>query len=742
METALSPPTLADQKAILNAYKQLVRVCLPFTTKDERKLIRKAFDFSMQAHGDARRKSGEPYILHPISVARIVVRDLGLEDATAVISALLHDVVEDTFAELNDIERDFGPQVAKIIDGLTKIAGVFDPGSSKQAENFRKMLLMMSDDIRVALIKIGDRLHNMRTLAHMKRETQLKIASETKYLYAPLAHRLGLYGIKSELEDLALSYTEPELYRHISKQLAESKLERDRYIQAFIRPIQARMEEIGLHCEIKGRVKSIHGIYEKMQRQKVGFDEVYDIFAIRIIIDSKPQDEKWDCWRAYSAITGTYRPHPERTRDWISIPRANGYESLHTTVMGAKGRWVEVQIRTRRMDDQAERGMAAHWRYKEKGGPNDQALEHWLNAVRELLENKQLSALDVVSEFKTKLISDAIYVFTPKGDIKNLPKGATILDFAYEIHTSLGHQCIGAKVNHQVVPLSYTLRNGDQVEVITSRKQQPQAEWLDFVATAKARGKIKEAIKEQRKQVAAKGKEIFDWKLRNLGIGEEHEAVKELMAELKVPNLIELFYRLGSHRIDVKFVHNWIVQRQQNFDTNGHESKPREKLSFDEFVTKKLGLNPESLVMGDALGADDKYSIAACCQPIPGDQIVAIEDGEEGIRIHRTTCPKAIELMSSFGHRIVKAKWGADQGIEFLAGFRIVGQDKMGMLNSIIRVVSLQLKRNIRSFTIDTEDGMFDGTIRVYIHDQQEAHRLTEALKRIAGVFKVTREGI
>ncbi len=756
--------TTGEKDLVLNAYKQLIKATLEFSTKEERKQIRRAFDFSLEAHGDARRKSGEPYILHPVAVARILVRDIGLHDATSVVCALLHDVVEDTFAELKDIERDFGSDVAHIIDGLTKVSGVFDPSSSKQAENFRKMLLTMSNDIRVAIIKLADRLHNMRTLEHTKRETQLKIASETHYLYAPLAHRLGLYAVKSELEDLVLNYTEPEVYKIILAKLAESKVERDRYIQGFTRPIAAKMTAIGLDCTIKGRVKGVNSIYEKMKTQNIPFEEVYDLFAIRIIIHSKPEEEKWDCWRAYSAITSTYRPHPERTRDWISIPKSNGYESLHTTVMGPKGRWVEVQIRTERMDELAEKGLAAHWKYKDKqGSASEQRLEQWLANVRGLLENKTLSALDLVAEFKSNLALDEIYVFTPKGDMKTLPSGATALDFAYEIHTNLGNSCIGAKANQQVVPLSYKLRNGDQIEVLTSKKQQPAVEWLEFAVTSKAIAKIKEDLKEQRKGIIAKGKDIFDWKLQHLGITEDHPSVKELMAEFKIPNLSEFYFRLGTHRIDVKKILAFIETRQQQIKSPvihllGATAKAGNKTaeatqtalqelgtseSFEAFLQNRLGVSSDALVIGGEL-TDAPYHVALCCNPIPGDLVVGIADPDtHRIAIHRTICPVAIEQMSHFGNRIVKAKWTPHQDIEFLAAFKIIGQDKMGMLNSIIRVLSINLKRNIRSFTIDSQDGMFEGNLRLYISSTAEVDKVIENLKRISGVFSVTRvEGL
>jgi GTP diphosphokinase / guanosine-3',5'-bis(diphosphate) 3'-diphosphatase len=750
----------SDTRLILNSYRALVRVLLPFTTREDRAQIRAAFQFALRAHGDGRRKSGEPYILHPLSVARILVRDVGLHDTTAVCCALLHDVVEDTFAELADIERYFGPEAARIIDGLTKIAGVFDASASKQAENFRKMLLTMSDDIRVVLIKLADRLHNMRTLAHTKPETQLKIAAETQSLYAPLAHRLGLYPVKTELEDLAMQYTEPEHYRTVADKVAAGKAQRATFLLQFMKPIRPKLDLLGVDTEVKSRLKGVRSIWDKMKRQGVSFEEVYDVFAVRIILEMPPtatlEEEKVACWRTFSAVCGTYRPHPERTRDWISAPRPSGYESLHTTVMGPHGRWVEVQIRTRRMDYLAEKGLAAHYRYKPGPGntsgatappesrepKREAAFEYWLNNVRDLLENKQLSAVDLVSEFKSGLVSEEIYVFTPKGEMKVLPAGATALDFAYEIHTNLGHTCIGAKVNQKVVPFSHKLRNGDQVEVITSRKQEPKPEWLDFTVTTKAQNRIKEALKEQRKEVVTRGKKVFDWKLSHLGMREDHPLVKETLALLRIPDLNELYYRLGAGNINLSQVVEFINRRKTDYLEAAPELAS-EAQQFDEFLEKTLGVHADTLVIGGEL-APAGYAVATCCHPVPGDRIVALamppsEGDPGGLVIHRTNCPTAIELMSSYGQRIVKAKWGESAGVEFLSGIRITGQDRFGMLGSLVRVITGQFKYYIRSITIESEDGMFEGTLRLYLSSTDEAERLMEALRKVQGVFRVVR---
>ncbi|HHG83340.1 MAG TPA: bifunctional (p)ppGpp synthetase/guanosine-3',5'-bis(diphosphate) 3'-pyrophosphohydrolase, partial [Bacteroidetes bacterium] len=517
-----------DRKDILNAYKNLMRVCMPVTNKAERKEIRRAFEYAVHAHEGARRKSGEPYILHPIAVARIVVKEIGLH-STSVVCALLHDVVEDTFATIRDIRQDFGSEVATIIDGLTKISGVFDHKSSAQAENFRKMLLTLGDDVRVILIKLADRLHNMRTLQFMKKEGQLKIASETLYLYAPLANRLGLHAVKTDLEDLALKYTEPNIYLQLNASLTKVRRESRYYIKSFVKSIRDQLKESGLKFSIQHRYKSVYSIYAKMLRQGIPFDEVYDLFAVRIILQSDSAHEKNDCWRAYSQVTEKYTPNPERLRDWITIPKSNGYEALHITVMGPRGRWIEVQIRSERMNQIAERGMAAHWQYKDSDQKHDAHFVKWLGRVRELLENPTLNAVEVVQEFKSHLIIDEVFVFTPKGDLIQLPMESSVLDFAYEIHTGVGDTCIGAKVNSRVVPLNYILQNGDQVEIITSKKQLPKEEWLQFTRTSKASHRIKEAIKKEKRRIAEKGRDIFRWKARNYSL-DNQDVMNELLA--------------------------------------------------------------------------------------------------------------------------------------------------------------------------------------------------------------------
>lgn len=725
-----------DQDIILRSYRKLISTCDAYLSKEDKKIIKKAFNLSLFLHKDAKRKSGEPYILHPIEVARIVCKEIGLSDVTSIICALLHDVVEDTFADIEDIRKEFGDSVAKIIDGLTKISVVFDPTSSAQAENFRKMILIMSDDIRVALIKLADRLHNMRTLDFMKPETQLKIASETRFLYAPLAHRLGLYNIKTELEDLSLKYTDPETYYFVKNKLEETAKERDAYIQKFIDPLQEQLSKLGLKFTIKGRVKSIYSIAQKMQRQGIPFEEVYDIFAVRVVIDSEnPALEHADCWKVYGVLASNYDTNPNRLRDWLTYPKNNGYEALHTTVMGPGGKWVEVQIRSKRMDEEAEMGIAAHWKYKDKiDTQKESKFEIWLNKVRELLNNPQLSAVDFVEEFKSSLYTDEIYVFTPKGDLKTLPKGSTVLDFAYEIHTDLGNHCIGAKVNNKVLSYNAKLHNGDQVRILTSKKQFPTDEWLQVVKTSKAKHAIKEAIKERRKTMIEKGKEIFYWRLNNLDIKieENHPVFNELLAYLQIPDMKEFFFRLGTHHIDLKKINEFIELKKNNLDA----PIPQKIDEFEKLVLEKRGLQPDELVMGNVEKLN--YLIAPCCQPIPGDNIVGFSE-PNGIYIHRTNCQEAIKMMSNFGSKIVKAKWTEHHDIEFLVSVRMIGQDRMGMLSNIVKVISTQHKKYIRSIKIDTEDGLFDGTIKFYVSSTEEIEYIINNLKKIPGVLNAIR---
>ncbi|RYE52170.1 MAG: bifunctional (p)ppGpp synthetase/guanosine-3',5'-bis(diphosphate) 3'-pyrophosphohydrolase, partial [Sphingobacteriales bacterium] len=593
MKNALVIDLEAEKLEILKRYRALLRACKPTMQRGDKKEIRKAFDMALESHKNMRRKSGEPYIYHPIAVAQIAAEEIGL-GTTSIVCALLHDVVEDTDITLEDIEREFGKKTAKIIDGLTKISGVFDYNSSLQAENFRKMLLTLADDVRVILIKLADRLHNMRTMDFMPRQKQLKIASETIYLYAPLAHRLGLYAIKSELEDLSMKYLEPDTYKYIATQLNEKKAERSLFIKRFVDPINEILAEQGLTANIYGRPKSIHSIWNKMKSKNIPFEEVYDLFAVRIILDSLPDHEKADCWKAYSIVTDLYRPNPDRLRDWVSSPKGNGYESLHTTVMGPKGQWVEVQIRTLRMNEIAEKGFAAHWKYKESS--NDNGLDQWIMKVREMLNNPEANALDFLDDFKMNLFSDEIFIFTPKGALLQLPLGATALDFAFEIHTDVGAKCIGAKVNHKLVPLSYKLQNGDQVEIITSSKQTPKEDWLNTVVTAKAKSKIKSSLKEEKRKVAEMGKEALERKLKSLKITYNTDNLQKISYFFKLPSTQELFIAVAHGKVELKDLKDYLASEKE-IENRGTEKNDNQKI--DAILNKVKGKESDTLLIGE-----------------------------------------------------------------------------------------------------------------------------------------------
>lgn len=721
----------AEKKEILKRYRALLRACRSTMQKGDKRMIRLAFNMALESHENMRRKSGEPYIYHPIAVAQIAAEEIGL-GTTSIVCALLHDVVEDTNITLEDIEREFGKKVARIIDGLTKISGVFDYNSSLQAENFRKMLLTLADDVRVILIKLADRLHNMRTMDFMPRDKQLKISSETVYLYAPLAHRLGLYTLKSELEDLSMKYMEPVTYKFIAKQLNEKKAEREKFIKDFIAPINEILNEQGLEADLYGRPKSIHSIWSKMRKKNIPFDEVYDLFAVRIILNSKADNEKSDCWKAYSIVTDLYRPNPDRLRDWISSPRANGYESLHTTVMGPRGQWVEVQIRTNRMNEIAEKGFAAHWKYKEPSA--DSGLDQWIHKVREMLNNPESNALDFLDDFKMNLFSDEIFIFTPKGALIQLPVNATALDFAFEIHTDIGASCIGAKVNHKLVPLSYKLQNGDQVEIITSGKQSPKEDWLSFVVTAKAKSKIKSSLKEEKRKIAEQGKEILERKLKSLKVTYNTDNLYKLTYYFKLPSTLDLFFNVAEGKIDVKQLKEFVASEKV---VENRPEKP-EPLMNEQLIKRVKGNDSDTLLIGEDLQKID-YKLSACCNPIPGDDVFGFVTVGDGIKIHRTNCPNATKLMSNYGYRIVKARWNSQKELAFLTGLRITGIDDVGLINNITTVISSDFKVNMRSITVDTDEGIFDGSIMVYVNNTRHLDELITKLKEVVGVTSVTR---
>jgi len=722
----------AEKNEILKRYRALLRASKSTLQKGDKRMIRKAFDMALESHAHMRRKSGEPYIYHPIAVAQIAAEEIGL-GTTSIVCALLHDVVEDTDVTLDDIEREFGKKVAKIIDGLTKISGVFDTNSSLQAENFRKMLLTLADDVRVILIKLADRLHNMRTMEFMPRDKQLKLSSETVYLYAPLAHRLGLYAIKSELEDLSMKYMESETYQFIKNKLNEKKAEREKFIRDFIDPIKKILEAQGLNADMFGRPKSIHSIWNKMKKKNVPFEEVYDLFAIRIILDSTPENEKADSWKAYSIVTDLYRPNPDRLRDWISSPKANGYESLHTTVMGPRGQWVEVQIRTTRMNEIAEKGFAAHWKYKESS--SDNGLDTWIQKVREMLRNPDSNALDFLDDFKMNLFSDEIFIFTPKGALIQLPSNATALDFAFEIHSDVGASCIGAKVNHKLVPLNYKLQNGDQVEIITSGKQTPKEDWLNIVVTAKAKAKIKSSLKEEKRKIAEDGKEILERKMKSIKITYNSENIHKLSYYFKLPSTQDLFYNVAKGLIDLKDL------REYQASEKSVENKPQDKIDNEQVQSLLRNVKTKDsdiLLIGDDMQKID-YKLSSCCNPIPGDDVFGFITVGEGIKIHRTNCPNATKLMSNYGYRVVKARWTNQQELAFLTGLRITGIDDVGLINKLTTIISNDFKVNIRSITVDSDNGIFEGSIMVYVNDTEHLENLIKRLKTVRGITSVTR---
>ncbi|RYD55679.1 MAG: bifunctional (p)ppGpp synthetase/guanosine-3',5'-bis(diphosphate) 3'-pyrophosphohydrolase [Sphingobacteriales bacterium] len=730
-----------EKKIILREYRALLRALKQRLKKGDKDMLRRAFEISVDAHRDMRRKSGEPYILHPLAVARIVVEEIGL-GVTSAICALLHDVVEDTEITLEDITREFGEDFSKIIDGLTKISNVVDlkAETTIQAENFRKILLTLADDPRVILIKLGDRLHNMRTLESMSREKQLKISSETTYIYSPLAHRLGLYEIKSELEDLALKYTQPEVYMEIAKGLKETKRDRTKYINEFIKPVKDELQSLDFDFDIYGRPKAIHSIWNKMRTKHVAFEEVYDLFAIRIILNSPQDKEKEDCWKVYSVITNFYKPSPERLRDWVSVPKGNGYEALHTTVMGPGGRWVEVQIRSARMNEIAEKGLAAHWKYKEgAANPQESKLDSWLQHLRDILSNPDTDTIDFLQDFKLDLFTEEIYIYTPKGDMRVLPKGATAIDFAFDIHSELGARCIGAKVNYRLVPISHVLKSGDQVELITSSKQKPSEDWLGFVITAKAKSRIKYYLKEEKRKIGEDGKATLQRKLSHMGSGITHHNLNELCHFFKKPSPLDLYYAIAVGNIDLKELKDFTVHGDKIHQPIKEVKLPEQKTHVTHEEHKhKPAKGAELIIFGES-SDQIKYKLAQCCQPIPGDDVFGFVTSGEGLKVHRTDCPNAAQLLANYGHRVVKTKWAKNKEISFLSGVRIIGLDDVGVIQKITNVISGELKMNMRSISIETHDGVFDGTIMVYVHDRDELDDLCEKLVALDGINKVER---
>lgn len=723
-----------ENKEIVRRYRALLRALKPKLKSGDKELVRTAFKMSVDAHKTMRRKSGEPYIFHPLAVAMICVEEIGL-GVRSTICGLLHDTVEDTDVTLEEIQGEFGGEIAKIIDGLTKISTVVDNNTTQQAENFKKILLTLTDDPRVILIKLADRLHNMRTLDSMKLEKQLKISSETVYVFAPLAHRMGLYAVKTEMEDLALKYIEPDVYRMIAKKLSETRRERSRYINEFIRPVKERLDKTAYAYEIYGRPKSIHSIWNKMKKKNVEFEEVYDLFAIRVIMDVSPEQEKEACWKVYSIVTDMYNPAPERLRDWLSNPKSNGYEALHTTVMGPQGKWVEVQIRSKRMNEIAEKGLAAHWKYKEGAGEEDR-FDKWFSQIREVLGTEDISSIDFLHDFKTSFLAEEIYVYTPKGDVKMLPVGSTALDFAFGIHTAIGSKCIGAKVNHKLVPIGHKLRSGDQIEIITSNKQKPSEDWLSMVVTAKAKNRIKDALKDEKRKVSDEGKYFAERKLQSLGVPLSLPNTEELVAFYKLPSALDLFYRIAIKEIDLKELKEFEVKGDRIERIQVKKPEPEKQ---DTAVPRnEVKKDTELIIFGES---SDRivYQLANCCKPIPGDDVFGFVSTGKGLVIHRNNCPNATRLLSSFGHRIVKTKWAKNKEISFLTGLKITGLDDVGVIHKITNLISGELKININAITVEAREGIFEGNIRLFVHDKDELDLLFARLKELPGIQTVQR---
>ena len=730
-----------ENAQITKAYKNLLKVSYTSLSTDDKKLIRKAFEVAVDAHKTQRRKSGEAYIFHTIAVARIVASEIGL-DATSIAAALLHDVVEDSEDNtVKDIENLFGQTVARIVDGLTKISSLSkekDMDVSLQAENFRKMLLTLNDDVRVIIIKIADRLHNMQTMDSMRPDKQEKIASETLYIYAPLAHRIGLYNIKTELEDLSLKYTEPEIYNDILLKTKESKQDQDAYIQEFNSVIKTSLDKENLNYEIKGRPKSIFSIKRKMEKQGVSYDEVYDKFAVRIIYKSDKENEKFLAWKIYSVVTDHFRPNPTRLRDWISSPKSTGYEALHITVMGPKSRWVEVQIRSERMNEIAEKGYAAHYKYKNNDDKEDN-LDMWINRLQEALENHSTNAVDFVEQFKLNLYSKEIFVFTPKGDLKSLPKGATPLDFAFSIHTEVGMKTRGAKVNGKLVPLSHELNSGDQVDILTSDNVKPNPNWLDYATTSRARGKIKSLLREDEKLIAEEGKEILRRKLKQLKIILNEKSVNEMVNHFKLKTSLDLFYRVGIGSISNPMLKDYAASRSNALVSflknkiNRKNTISKEELEKDEITSKY-----DMLVFGKDEQTLD-YTLAVCCNPIPGDAVFGFTTINDGIKVHKKNCPNALSMQSNYAYRIIQAKWIDSSKQEYYANILLSGIDNLGLVNHITKVISENMHVNMTSISFQSNDGIFSGKINVSVKNKTLLKKLMDNLKKINGIDKVSR---
>jgi len=732
-----------ENKEILKKYRALLKLCRPSIKQEDKKMIRKAFNFAVKAHHGMRRKSGEPYVYHPIEVASIAVREIGL-GGTSIVCALLHDVVEDTDYTISDIRLMFNEKVAQIVDGLTKLSGIFSKNTtvSLQAENFKKMLLTLSDDVRVILIKLADRLHNMRTLDSLPHDKQLRISFETLYMFAPLAHRLGLYNIKSEMEDLAFKYTEPELYEEIRGKIEQSAKARESLINDFIDSIKPSLDETGLSFQIYSRLKTVKSIWDKMQKKQIPFEEVYDLFAIRIIIDSAIGDEKTDCFKVLAILYNHYKPNPERYRDWLSIPKANGYESLHTTLMyqdreTGKGTWVEVQIRTMRMNEVAEKGFAAHWKYKTGDKTVVQSgLDSWLAQIREILQDQNEDTAQLLDDVHNTLENEEIFVFTPKGDVKNLPAGFSVFDFAYSIHSDIGNKCISAKVNNKLVPIYHILKNADQIEIITSNKQKPREDWRKHVVTTKAKSAVNNALNEERKKLIEEGKEILERKFKSLKLTPDQKTIDKMAMALKLKNSQELFiafYKQTVSKTDIRAFAkkmNSALTRSKEFFKKKDDDTPK--------VKKAIGIDDAILLFGNKMEPME-YSLATCCNPIPGDRVFGfVSVSPKNVRVHRTNCPNAKHMYSKYSYRIIKARWSNNKEGQFLSGINITGFDKVGIVNQVTEVIR-QLNINMNSISFETSQSVYDGYIMLYVNDADQLKELMNELKTIEGITSVKR---
>ena len=733
-----------EEQLIEDKFQELLNGYLNSNHRKKVEIIERAFKFAKEAHKGIRRRSGEPYILHPIAVARIVSQEIGL-GSTSICAALLHDVVEDTEYTVEDIENHFGKKIASIVDGLTKISGgIFGDQASAQAENFRRLLLTMSEDIRVILIKMADRLHNMRTLGSMLPSKQYKIAGETLYIYAPLAHRLGLFAIKTELEDLAFKYEHPDAYNQIKQKIAETEESRQQIYNNFAKPIVAKLKELGFDFEMKARVKSIYSIWNKMEAKHIPFEEVYDLYAVRIIFKCPNEaDEKKECWTIYSVITDIYKLHPERTRDWVSRPKANGYKALHLTVMGPDGNWIEVQIRSEKMDEIAERGFAAHWKYKVGNSDEESELDIWLKTIKDILEHPEPNAIDFLDTIKLNLFSTEIFVFTPKGELITLPKDATALDLAFTLHSDLGFHCIAAKVNHRLVPLSQKLQSGDQVEILTSKSQTPKEEWLNLVTTAKARSRLMTALRKDRRKIIAKGETQFKEYLANNHLDYTNELVTKIVSALGLQNREDLFFKIGNEEITPnenikkiikgKSVNPFMRYLKLSFGNNSKNEPAKPQQPQHPTIDRK-----QTYILRDVNGVKN-YKVADCCCPIPGDDVLGYVEDDETVVVHKRECPVAMRLKSSFGPRLVSTQWEASKSLSFPAKIEIQGIDRMGILNEITRVISNELMLDMRGLTIQANEGVFDGTVNIMVHDTQVVESLCNKLRKIKGVQKAAR---